>query len=76
MILAKLAAGDTIPKHTDAGFSLLHCHRVHLPIITNDNVVFSVGGEDGDAANEAMIGAIFERARQQLEDQNQATDKR
>jgi tetratricopeptide (TPR) repeat protein len=46
MILAKLVAGGTIPKHTDAGFSLLNCHRVHLPIITNDDVIFSVGGED------------------------------
>lgn len=46
MILAKLVAGGKIPAHTDAGFSLLNCHRVHLPIITNDDVVFSVGGED------------------------------
>jgi len=46
MILAKLVAGGTIPEHTDAGFSLLHCHRVHLPIITNDDVIFSVGDED------------------------------
>jgi len=46
MILAKLVAGGTIPKHTDAGFSLLNCHRVHLPIITNDDVIFSVGDED------------------------------
>ena len=46
MILAKLLAGGNIPKHTDAGFSLLNCHRIHVPIITNDNVVFSVGGEE------------------------------
>lgn len=46
MILAKLLAGGKIPGHTDAGFSLLNCHRVHVPIITNDDVVFSVGGEE------------------------------
>jgi Flp pilus assembly protein TadD len=46
IILAKLVAGGTIPQHTDAGFSLLNCHRVHLPIITNDDVIFSVGDED------------------------------
>jgi len=46
MILAKLLAGGNIPKHTDAGFSLLNCHRIHVPIITSDNVVFSVGGEE------------------------------
>ena len=45
LILAKLVSGGKIPKHTDAGFSLLNCHRVHLPIITNDDVDFFVGGE-------------------------------
>lgn len=45
MILAKLLAGGSIPKHTDAGFSLLNCHRVHLPIITNEDIVFGVGDE-------------------------------
>lgn len=46
LILAKLVAGGRIPRHTDAGYSLLHCHRVHLPIITNNDVVFHVGGEE------------------------------
>jgi len=46
LILAKLVAGGRIPKHTDAGYSLLHCHRVHLPIVTNEGVVFHVGGEE------------------------------
>lgn len=46
LILAKLVAGGKIPKHTDAGYSLLNCHRIHLPITTNDDVVFHVGGEE------------------------------
>jgi tetratricopeptide (TPR) repeat protein len=46
LILAKLAAGGKIPKHTDAGYSLLNCHRIHLPIVTNENVAFHVGGEE------------------------------
>jgi Flp pilus assembly protein TadD len=46
MILAKLLAGGKIPNHTDAGFSLLNCHRIHVPIITNEKVVISVGGEE------------------------------
>ena len=46
LLLAKLLAGGKIPHHTDAGYSLLHCHRVHIPIITNDEVVFTVGGEE------------------------------
>lgn len=44
-MLAKLAAGGEIPKHKDAGFSLMNCHRVHLPLVTNDKVDFFVGGE-------------------------------
>ncbi|MEX2126059.1 MAG: tetratricopeptide repeat protein [Woeseia sp.] len=46
LILAKLLAGGKIPKHTDAGYSLLNCHRIHLPIVTNEDVVFHVGGEE------------------------------
>ncbi len=46
LILAKLVAGGKIPKHTDAGYSLLNCHRIHLPITTNEDVIFHVGGEE------------------------------
>lgn len=46
MILAKLLKGGSVPKHTDSGYSLLNCHRVHIPIISSDSVVFSVGGEE------------------------------
>jgi Tfp pilus assembly protein PilF len=46
MILAKLLPGGSIPKHTDTGYSLLNCHRVHIPLITSGDVVFSVGGEE------------------------------
>ena len=46
LILAKLLPGGQIPKHTDAGYSLLNCHRIHLPITTNEDVVFHVGGEE------------------------------
>jgi len=45
MLLAKLPAGSNIPNHNDFGYALLKCHRVHIPIITNDRVVFTVGGE-------------------------------
>jgi len=46
VLVAKLLAGGKIPHHTDAGYSLLNCHRVHIPIITNDQVAFVVGGEE------------------------------
>ena len=46
IILAKLLQGGSIPQHTDAGYSLLNCHRVHIPLISNDDVAFSVGDEE------------------------------
>ena len=43
--LAKLLPGGSIPEHMDTNFSLTHSHRIHVPVVTNDQVVFSVGGE-------------------------------
>ncbi len=45
ILFARLLAGRTIMPHIDFVFSLLHCHRIHVPIITNDKVLFLVGGE-------------------------------
>lgn len=43
--LVRLEAGCGIAAHRDMNFSLTHSHRVHLPIITNDKVLFSIGKE-------------------------------
>jgi len=43
--LVRLAAGGAIDEHRDGNFSLTHAHRVHVPIITNDRVLFNVGQE-------------------------------
>ncbi|MDZ7645493.1 MAG: aspartyl/asparaginyl beta-hydroxylase domain-containing protein [Woeseiaceae bacterium] len=43
--LVRLRAGGTIDPHRDNNFSLVHSHRVHLPVITNDQVLFTVGSE-------------------------------
>ncbi|MDX1405857.1 MAG: aspartyl/asparaginyl beta-hydroxylase domain-containing protein [Woeseiaceae bacterium] len=43
--LVKLKAGRGIAAHQDLNFSLTHSHRVHLPLITNDDVIFTVGNE-------------------------------
>jgi len=43
--LVRLKAGCSIDEHQDMNFSLTHSHRVHLPIITNDRVLFTVGKE-------------------------------
>lgn len=43
--LVRLRKGGEIPKHQDHYFSLSHSHRVHIPLITNEEVAFSVGKE-------------------------------
>ena len=45
MVFAKLLAGGKIPEHVDSGYSLLNCHRVHIPIVSNKDNLFFVGGE-------------------------------
>ena len=39
----KLKAGGKISAHQDNNFSLAHSHRIHIPIITNDEVTFDIG---------------------------------
>ncbi len=46
IIFAKLFGNGKIPVHTDGLYSLLNCHRIHIPIITNDKNMFMVGGEE------------------------------
>jgi quercetin dioxygenase-like cupin family protein len=43
--LVRLTAGCGIAEHKDMNFSLAHSHRVHLPVVTNDEVWFTVGVE-------------------------------
>jgi len=43
--LARLLPRATIAEHRDMNFSFTHSHRVHVPIITNDQVQITVGGE-------------------------------
>ncbi len=41
--LVKLKAGGEITEHQDKNLSLAHSHRIHIPIITNDDVFFKIG---------------------------------
>lgn len=43
--LVRLPAGCRIAEHQDLNFSLTHSHRIHLPVVTNEKVYFTVGGE-------------------------------
>lgn len=45
VLFARLRAGGKISPHIDKVHTLLNCNRIHLPIITNDDVWFSVGGQ-------------------------------
>jgi len=43
--LVRLNPGGEITEHQDKNFSLAHSHRVHIPIVTNEGVKFTVGSE-------------------------------
>lgn len=42
-ILTRLPPGAEIRPHIDEGESLKRCHRIHLPVISNPDSLFSVG---------------------------------
>jgi len=44
-ILTKLKSNRSIPTHIDVGMSLSMCKRIHIPIVTNDSVIFTVDNE-------------------------------
>lgn len=54
--LVRLKSGGEISSHQDMNFSLAHSHRVHVPVITNANVLFTVG----DATANLQEGEIVE----------------
>jgi len=45
IIFAKLKANSKIAAHCDMQYSLMNCHRIHIPIITDEQSEFMVGGE-------------------------------
>jgi hypothetical protein len=55
-ILVRLAPGSTISTHTDHGYSLCRAHRIHWPIISSDNVQFSIN----DEINTLPAGELWE----------------
>lgn len=46
ILIAKLRAGGRILTHADHVYSLVKCNRHHIPLVTNENAVFTIGGED------------------------------
>lgn len=45
LLLVRLPASCSIASHTDGGASLHFVHRLHLPVITNRDALFTVGDE-------------------------------
>lgn len=41
-----LPSGKFVPMHQDGGWYLLNVRRFHIPIITNDSVIYSIAGEE------------------------------
>lgn len=56
LLLVRLLAKGQIPKHVDTGYSLTTARRIHVPVITNDGVIFTVGGE----ARTLAAGEVWE----------------
>jgi len=44
-ILVRLKGRGVIPAHVDSGFSLMNCRRIHMAVVSTDQVEFTVGGE-------------------------------
>jgi hypothetical protein len=42
-LLAAMPPGEHIPTHHDTGDWVPLCHRIHIPLVTNEAVVFSCG---------------------------------
>lgn len=45
VLLVKLKKESKITPHVDSGDSLVFCKRTHIAVITNPDVIFTVGGE-------------------------------
>jgi quercetin dioxygenase-like cupin family protein len=56
VLLVKLKKRCSITPHVDSGDSLSSCKRTHIAIITNPNVIFTVG----DETKNMMEGDIWE----------------
>ena len=55
-ILTLLPAGYEIAPHIDEGYSLKRAHRIHVPIVSNDETEFRVG----DTTLHMRVGEMWE----------------
>ena len=62
ILLTKLKAHTVIPAHIDWGFSLEVPHRVHIPIITDPDVLFGAG----ESTINMKVGKAYEINNSQM----------
>ena len=56
VLLARLDPGGSIPIHRDGGKSLMEVKRTHIPLVTNENILFKVG----DTTKNLKAGEVWE----------------
>lgn len=56
VLLPRLKPGGSIPIHKDNGKSLMEVKRTHIPLITNENILFKVG----DTTKNLKAGEVWE----------------
>jgi aspartyl/asparaginyl beta-hydroxylase (cupin superfamily) len=44
-ILTRLCSGDEIKRHKDVGPITKQTHRIHVPIVTNEDCIFTIAEE-------------------------------
>lgn len=66
MLLARLSPGGIIAPHMDRVYSLAHSHRVHLPLVTHEDVKFAIDGRR-QPMGEGELWEINNRREHQVE---------
>lgn len=56
MILTRLSPGSAITPHVDTGQSLSCCHRIHVPLVSNQDCSFTVG----NSKTHLSVGGVWE----------------
>lgn len=56
VLIPRLNAGGQIPPHKDGGKSLMEVKRTHIPLVTNDDIIFKVG----DTVKNLKEGEVWE----------------
>lgn len=69
-ILARLRPNGSIRAHMDRNHTLTHGHRIHIPIVTDKSVYFSVG-ENTQYLEEGEVWEINNRHIHQVENKSE-----